>query len=315
MNTLRLTDAHIAALLEMHDLGTLRGWQPITRPGINPTFVVNNDLILRVNVREPESYTFQKEAALYRRLCAETDMPVPRVVALDVSRAIVPYDILVLERLHGVNTLDVWHQFDATTQRQISYDLGQALATLHCVRYTGYGGFNPALNDLGRACDWHVYLFDKTAEALVELWRCSGLPAALLNGAEEYILGSFIPATPPPVLVHGDFGLHNTLVELREDGWHVSGIVDFEWALAADAEYEFATGLLVEPDEVNPLAAPFLEGYRTRRPLAEGWEQRSAVYRLIYHLTLCAMVCRFYKASPAMLRYHRGMIVDILKAG
>jgi hypothetical protein len=25
-------------------------------------------------------------------------------------------------------------------------------------------------------------------------------------------------------------------------------------------------------------------------------------------------VCRFYGADPEMLRYHRGMIVDILKA-
>lgn len=92
-------------------------------------------------------------------------------------------------------------------------------------------------------------------------------------------------------------------------------IVRLEWALAADAEFEFATGLLVEPDEVNPLVDPFLAGYRSRRPLIEGWEQRTKVYRLIYHLTLCAVVCRFYYADPQMLRYHRGMIVDILKQG
>ena len=41
---------------------------------------------------------------------------------------------------------------------------------------------------------------------------------------------------------------------------------------------------------------------------------RTAAYRRVYHLALCADVCRVYGADPEMLRYHRGMIVDILKA-
>lgn len=310
-----LTDIQITALLRFHELGPLRRWQRVEPGGINPAFIVNDDIILRLNVREPESHKFHKEAALYRRLRSETGLPVPEVLVFDASRSILPYDVLMLARLDGVNALHAWQQLDATAQEQISYDLGQALAILHTIDCTGYGGFNLQKEDLGNATDWRSYLLDKTAETMVQLWFHEGLPPALLEGCEAYVCQAPIPSTPPPVLVHGDFGLHNALIARRGTGWQLSGLFDFEWALAADAEYEFATGLLVEPDEVNPLILPFLAGYRSQRSLAAGWEQRSAIYRLIYHLTLCAVVCRFYRGDPGMLRYHRGMIVDILKAG
>jgi Ser/Thr protein kinase RdoA (MazF antagonist) len=311
---LTLLDTQIAALLETHHLGPLRRWRPVVRAGIIPTYIVNGILVLRFDNREPERVRLRKEAALYQRLTATTELPVPRVLALDTSHAILPYDVIILEWLPGVPALNIWKQLDLMAQQQISYDLGQALARLHNVTCSGYGGFDRQSGELGYAPDWQSYLLDRAAETLVVLWQHDGLPAPLLEGAERYLLRTFIPVTPPPVVVHGDFGLHNALVEQRGATWRLSGLIDLEWSLAADATYEFATGLLIEPDEVNPLPASFLAGYRSLRLLDTDWVQRSAVYRLIYHLTLCGLVCRHYDGDPQMMRYHRGMIVDILKA-
>ncbi len=271
-------------------------------------------MLLRLDDSEPERVRLRKEAMLYRRLADETTLPVPRVLALDTSHAILPYDVIILEWLPGIRALDIWEQLDLTAQQQISYDLGQALARLHSVTCAGYGGFDQQSGALGYAADWQRYLLDRAAETLVVLWQCEGLPAPLLEGAERYLLRTFIPVMPPPAIVHGDFGLHNALVEQRGAIWRLRGLVDFEWSLAADAIYEFATGLLVEPDAVNPLPASFLAGYRSLRLLDADWVQRSAVYRLIYHLALCSLVCRCYNRDPQMMRYHRSMIVDILKA-
>lgn len=310
-----LTDAHIAALLQTHHLGPLQHWQPVTGTGGNPSFIVNGDMLLRLNLHEPERARLRKETALYRRLAIETDLPVPRVLVLDTTHRVLPCDVIVLQRLPGVNALACWGQLDRAAQQQISYELGWMLAGLHSVKCVGYGGFDPNTDELGYAADWQTYLLDRAAEILVELWQCQGLPIPLLEGAEHYLLRTFIPTAPQPVIVHGDFGLHNALIEQRDTTWRLSGLVDFEWSLAADSLYEFATGLLVEPDEVNPLLVPFVAGYRSRHPLDADWVQRSAVYRLVYHLALCRDVCRYYGGDPAMLRYHRGMIVDILKAG
>lgn len=309
-----LTNIQIATLLEQHRLGPLRNWRQMESDRCRHIYLVNGDIVLRVNAREPGSTKFRKEAAIYRQLCG-TPLPVPQVLGLDISRRTVPYDVLMLERLEGRNGMEVWSTLDQTAREQLSYDMGHWLATVHTQRYGRYGGYDERTRQLGTSDNWRSYLLDKAAESLIALWQCEGLPAALLYGVEDYLMRATIPTRPTPVLVHGDFGLHNVLLARDGRGWRVSGLFDFEWALVGDAEYEFATGLLVEPDEVNPLPSPFLQGYRSVRPMETGWERRSAVYRLIYHLALCAAVWQSYSGDPFMLRYHRGMIVDILKAG
>lgn len=310
-----LTEAQIKALMAVHRLGQLWSWHRIWRDSIHPTILINNTLVLRFYTCEASSLTFQKEVALYHRLQRETDLPLPRVLVFDTSQTILPYDVLILKNPPGMIALDVWRQLDPAAQWHVSHDLGQALAALHSVACAGYGGLNVQTGTLGVATDWQLYLLDKTAQVMVELWQYAALPLPLLEAAEEYILHSYLPSTPPAVVVHGDYGLHNALIMRHDATWNLSGLLNFEWALAADPEYEFATGLLVEPDEVNPLASPFLLGYRQRRRLVSGWEQRSLVYRLIYHLTLCNVICQSYQSDPRMLAYHRGMIIDILEAG
>ncbi len=309
------SDAYIATFLDRYGLGRLKYWQILDSSTDNPTCIVNGDMLLRLDVRESTRYRFRKEAALFRRLRVETDLPVPEVLALDTSRRIFPYDTLLLERLPGQNGLLVWPQLDAVAHWQISYDMGQALALFHRLGCSAYGGFDHQTGKQGYAPDWQMYLLDRVAEILVDLWHCGKLPSTLLEAVESYVVRAYIPALPPPVLVHGDYGLHNVLLERSGASWHLSGLLDLEWTLAADSEFEFATGLLIEPDEANPLSSPFLQGYRHIRPLLDGWEQRSRIYRMIYHLNLCNVVCQSYDSNPAWLRYHYTMINDILEAG
>ena len=309
-----ITNKQIASLLDQHHLGPLRNWRRMESEGDSLVYLINGDIVLRMNASEPTSTKIRKEAVVYQHLCG-TKLPIPQVLGIDLSHRIVPYDVMLIERLEGRNGLEAWSSIDPISREQISYDLGQALATIHSQRYQRYGGYDDKHKQLGTSDNWRSYLLDKAAENLILLWQCEGLPTVLLYGVEDYLMRTTIPARPTPALVHGDFGLHNVMLSRIGQRWRISGLLDFEWALVGDAEFEFATGLLVEPDEVNPLAAPFIQGYRNIRPIAEDWERRSAVYRLIYHLSLCSMVWQSYDGDPAMLRYHRGMIVDILKAG
>lgn len=312
--SMTLTTTQITALIEKQNLGNIRTWYRIPADDDNQIYVVNNEIIVRLNALEPTNYKFRKEALIYQRL-RTTDLPVPQVLGLDTSHHIVPYDVILLERLSGERGLHVWPLIDGETRKQLSHSLGAALASVHNQRFLHYGGYNEESKKLGNHDNWRSYLLDKAAESLIALWQCEGLPAMMLYGVEDFLMRAVVPARPTPSLVHGDFGLHNALFSRGKKGWHLSGLLDFEWALVGDPEYEFATGLLVEPDEVNPIVVPFLQGYRTTRDLPNGWEQRTYIYRLIYHLSLCAVVWKHYGGDPAMLRYHRGVISDILKTG
>jgi aminoglycoside phosphotransferase (APT) family kinase protein len=308
-----ISAAQLASLLEAHGLGPLRAWRLMEEAEGDETYLLNESLVLQLGGAEGASDHLRKEAAV-AALLRDTGLPVARVVALDETHTAVPSDALLLERVPGRPALALWPTLSDEAQQRISYELGRLLAQLHGVSCAGFGGFYAAIGRFGGSEHWRAYLLDKVASIMLDLWQHSGLPAPLLYGAESYLLRAPIPDQPPAALVHGDFGLHNVLLARGGGAWRVSGIGGFRWALAADPEYEFATGLLVETDEVNPLPEPFLRGYRAVRPLDEGWRLRTAAYRLVYHLALCADVCRFYGADPEMLRYHRGMIVDILKA-
>ncbi|MBC8075563.1 MAG: phosphotransferase [Chloroflexales bacterium] len=308
-----ITATQIAFLLEVHGLGPLRAWRMLDSGEGTESYLLNEALVLQLGGSEPAGERLRKEAAIYT-LLRDTALPVPRVLALDASRAALPSEMLLLERVQGRPALDLWPTLSNDAQQRLSHDLGRLLAQLHGVACAGYGGYYGAVDRLGGSEHWRSYLLDKVAGIMLDLWQHEGLPAPLLYGAEGYLMRVPIPERPPAALVHGDFGLHNVLLARAGGAWRVSGITGFRWALAADPEYEFATGLLVEADEVNPLPEPFLRGYRSLRSLDEGWRLRTAAYRLVYHLALCADVCRMYNGDQDMLRYHRGMIVDILKA-
>lgn len=308
-----ITAEQLAAFLEAHDLGPLRAWRALDAPQGEQAYLLNESLVLHLADADAPGQRLRKEAAIYAVL-RDTGLPVPSVAALDTSRAELPCEALLLERAPGRPALELWPTLSDDARRRISHELGRMLAQLHGVACAGYGGFHASVGRLGGSEHWRTYLLDKVAGIMLDLWQHEGLPPPLLYGAEGYLMRAPLPARPPAALVHGDFGLHNVQLARMGGAWRVSGISGFRWALAADPEYEFATGLLVEPDEVNPLADPFLRGYRSVRALDEGWRLRTAAYRLVYHLALCADVCRLYNADPEMLRYHRGMIVDILKA-
>lgn len=77
-----------------------------------------------------------------------------------------------------------------------------------------------------------------------------------------------------PRLVHGDVWSGNVIVDRREDGWTVSGLVDPALHFA-DEEYELA---YVECFET--VGKPFLAVYRASAPEREGYRKRRLFYWL-----------------------------------
>lgn len=311
---MHVTIARIAELLQKHGLGVLQEWRILESRAVESVYLINQVVVLHLATGADAQAKLAKVAALLRLLARVAEVPCERLVAYErYDDDIVTGEYLLALREPGLPAIDCWHQLDPFNQRRISASMGQALGHLHHMNWPAYGGYNSVTSGLGRASDWREYLLDRGAEALMQLWRCQGLPAALLDTIEQFLAIADLPRRPRPAFVHGDYGLHNAIV-IRENGhWRLNCLTGWHAALSGDAEYEFATGLLVEPDEVNPLADPFLAGYREIRPLERGWEQRSAVYRLIYHLALCAFIWQEHGGNPVMLHYHRSRLIDALK--
>ncbi len=232
--------------------------------------------------------SFALEPALMRIVRRETSVPVPRVLASDVTGAAVrPYH--VTEYIDAPNLRGRFAACRRETQAALLEAAGRALANLHAgVPFESSG----PLRREGRgvtvdpAPSWPAFL-----AALVERWltELDGSRFADLRGTFEAVLTpeSFLSVDPDPVCLHFDYAPGNLLAR----GDALVGVVDWGFAVSGHAEYDlfqfeknFLLGEVRDPTVREELGPHVYAGYRERGDLAPGWERRRAFYRVAYKL-------------------------------
>jgi aminoglycoside phosphotransferase (APT) family kinase protein len=186
--------------------------------------------VLRVNTRDRGSLQFQNECLAYERL-AQQALPVPKVLVLDDSHALLPYDDLITTRLPGGALASSWQRLPGERLQALIYEAGQCLDRVHGCTFPSYGKLH-ALND----ASWTDYVQAYVEPYLREASDEGLLDAALRTAVEralDHAMGDWEGAQP--ALIHCDFHYENVL---HVDGT-LSGLLDFEWALAGDPAYDF----------------------------------------------------------------------------
>ncbi len=104
-----------------------------------------------------------------------------------------------------------------------------------------------------------------------------------------------IPADPrPPVLVHGDFNIHNLLVE----NGHVSGVLDWECAMFGAPEQDLAY--------IQPHIAPHIDWSQFIAAYYEGGGRQLDTATMPFYLSFSAM-----RLHIAMLRATRNLQTEV----
>ncbi|HEX6289316.1 MAG TPA: phosphotransferase [Herpetosiphonaceae bacterium] len=276
-----VTHAGLAALLERHGLGAL---ESVAYDEQTTSLLVNQTLVVRCQPDAARRSLLLKEALIYRRLHRGTDVPCPRVLALDTQRDLVDCDVLVLEQIRGVIGSTVWPHLDSVQREQISEELGRICGSLHLLPWSVYGDLSTDEHGV-RSAYWIDIVMQKTCRAYERAARLDLLPPRVLDAFVTTIndSDSILCAADQPVLTHTDLGLWN--VVLRQDGarWHVAAIVGWDAAITADPVWEFAP-LWSAPIANYPLPDAFMYGYRERRPPPHDLRIRRRIYRIIHHL-------------------------------
>ncbi len=199
---------------------------------------------------------------------AGLEMPAVGVLAVDLTRTVCPWDYSLLELARGecLKTLDG----DDESTRPYLERLGAFLAGLHCVAMDGAGLLvgDEQGRPRGVFARWADYLTCHL-ERHVAICRDAGV----ISGDEKSaILGWFTDRLPGLTdvsmsLLHGDPGSHNVFVA---DG-EVTGLIDWEDALAGDPLYELAFWASFHP--VRRWATMFRGYFGGRDPDAESLER------------------------------------------
>jgi aminoglycoside phosphotransferase (APT) family kinase protein len=294
-----IDQAALAALFERHGLPEPQRVEPMSGGEVNGMLLVDGEMVVRFNRRDPELPKLEKEAHIYRRLQRATDVPCPDVLALDPTRDQLPYDVLILRRVTGMDGARVWQNLDEAAREHLSEEVGRICGAIHGLQWLGYGDYNVETGTFGEFARWTDMLLARLQAVAEQALATGALPQPIIDGiiTELNDGDSVLETASPPVLVHGDLHPGNLVLDQSSGAWHIATIVDWEWSLATDAAWEFAD-LAARPPSEGLLLDAFLYGYRERHPVQGDLRSRIHLYRLLLHLERAERAHRRHPDAP-----------------
>jgi aminoglycoside phosphotransferase (APT) family kinase protein len=253
-------------------------------------------LVLKV-YSEMMHWKMQKEALIYGWLEGKLDVPAPRILLVDDTKSLINLNFLVMNKLDG-HVLGGFEPTLARTELLDAYNqMGRLFRQIHEIAmesfgYIGATGILPAYPG-NRA--YLSFQFEKKHREFAERGGDRRLGGRLerLIGERAHLLDTCTAAR----LCHYDFYTGNVVAQRRNGSLRLSGIFDFENAIAGDPMMDMAKTLYyLEHFSTGNEAkvAALLAGYGPLdRPHAD---ETLALYRLYCMLELW---CWFAQTADA----------------
>ena len=232
-------------------------------------------------------------------LASSAQVPVPLVYVSHSDGKNLGRPYFVTECVRGEPLVMTLSELSEESLRQIGYEVGEAVATLHSITFRFHGDlpipdwslptphFKPILWSIAGTSD---EAFVHRVTFILDLYRKHGI---LLEDDCENLERFFqkrartlLSSETSSCLVQADIDPKNILISQGKDGWHFVGLVDFDRALALPPEADF--GIMknrwiagASEDRVkafNNFQESFLEGYRSDVNLLPGWQERAELF-------------------------------------
>ncbi len=244
---------------------------------------------------------FFTESRIISRL-AYRHIPVVSLSTIDTSRKLAPFAFQILEEAEGTLL------YIAAQKKKnffiVHRNLGTVVAAIHSLHLEGYGRLMPdpmsGKNVRGCMKSWQSFLLTQLDNHIA---YCRAKKFLTRSDAENVskILKQGIGglSMQSSQLLHGDLAHHN----LFSDNKRITGIIDWEDALAGDPVYDIAywgTGSFGNEAWLES----FLEGYMSVRPLPRDFLLRYWVYYLRIALAKTVARHRFGLDDPPSRGIH-----------
>lgn len=257
--TLTLDQLTVIARRAFGDDATVREAAPVGGGSVNEVWrlsvIGQPDAILRVApsaeaaASGPSWLTdegLRREQAVIALLPALADI-LPRSIAFDTTRTIVPRDWVVQSIVLGVPWSETDPSLTDTERLGLWRQMGAICRTIHEVRGPAFGPVHAAV-----FATWADLLLDD-ARGLQDDARRFGIDAVPFDRLVEVMERHrvVLDRVTTPALIHSDLGPRHCFVEQdRLGGWRIVGLIDLEFARFADPLSESVIELfdLLPPD-------------------------------------------------------------------
>ncbi|MCM1102208.1 MAG: aminoglycoside phosphotransferase family protein [Clostridium sp.] len=295
------TDEEITTVIKRHfpddtvtEIIPLNGGTFNTLYRINGNGTLANGIILKTgpcgNVKLPdhEKKILQTEVYTYQLLNGH-NIPIPKIYGYDFSKTDIPCDYFIMERMHGKTWFEYWPIRDPELMRA----LGKYTARMHSVEPVRFGEIS---DDPAKRFDTWGAAFTAMTDNVLEEIRAQNLllPFDKIRYAVES-RRAMLDALQKPSLVNIDLWAGNVFVRKQEEGYQLTGIIDFERCFSGDPLASFSTALLLY-DNVEKETA-FLEGYNNASPkplrITNEDREKMLLYEMLMYLRSYAETSRY----------------------
>ncbi len=227
--------------------------------------------VIKLN-KDQDSSTLRSERMRLDYLKTHTRLPVPEAYHYAAADEKIPYSYLLLETVPGVNMT----QAELTSDDRINIDreLAKILIDLHGHNRDLYGHINePGVSSWADIFVPELHAMRRNAEVK--------LPDSVLVDIDAAVdtASDFLKDQGSPTLTHGDIWAGNIMVDRKEGGWHLTGLVDPSGSKFTDVEFELAYLQVF-----NTVGTDFMDIYSAAYPLRAGYEIRRLYYWLNTHM-------------------------------
>ena len=265
---------------QLPSLATPLRWTRLEGGHSNLTYLIEDKSGQRAVIRRPpmgellpKAHDMGREWALISALNG-TAVPVPRALGFCADTTVTGAAFYVMGHVDGhplYNAEDAQRWLPEPLRQTLAHSFIDVLADLHAIDPDSVG-----LGDLGKK-DGYI---GRQLKTWYRSWNASIEPAKLddprAHELQRYFL-AHLPEQGPARIVHGDYGLHNTLV--GADGC-IAAVVDWEISTLGDplADLAYALNQWAEPGDPPPVRQrppTSLPGFPGRQALADRYARRT----------------------------------------
>jgi aminoglycoside phosphotransferase (APT) family kinase protein len=246
----------------------------------------------------PESlhWKMQKEVNVCALLSGRLGVPVPRVLVADDTKSVIGPNFVLMNKLDGAVLRTLEPALSDTELFSAYSQIGQVLRKIHGISMQSFGYIGPNGVWTAHASN-RAYMSLQFETKLTEFVERGGNPALgdrlrAIVVERTYLLDACTGAR----LCHYDFHSGNVLAESNGGTLRLSGILDFESAIAGDPLMDIAKALYYFTPEDEPKKAGLLAGYGA---IDRGdWQETHDLYRLYATLELWCWMAQFGNREP-----------------
>lgn len=253
---------------------------------------VHQRLVLKVY---PDSlhWKMQKEVTVVDLIQGRLSLPIPRILIADDTKRLLTLNFLIMTKLDG-SVLGRIERTLSSEQLLSAYrQIGRLLREFHRIPMEAFGYIGPkgiwTAHSTNRA-----YLTHQFERKLTQFTERGG-PVDLAKKIEAYVADreQLFDACGDAVLCHNDLHAGNLLATITEGAVRLTGVLDFEGALAGDPLMDVAKALYYLGKNTG---RALLEGYGDIE--RESWSQTLELYHLYFVLELWCWMAEIGNTEP-----------------